>query len=82
MTLDLLKQNAEDVHKVCEAAQLKRRHSDESVAIETFDPAVSGATLIDIFFSITVLNHTIHKATTLPKPLYENNEKDMMKSSF
>jgi hypothetical protein len=50
VTLDLLKQNAEDVHKVCEAAQLKRRHSDESVAIETFDPAVSGETLINIFF--------------------------------
>jgi hypothetical protein len=49
VTLDLLKQNAEDVHKVCEAAQLKRRHSDESVAIETFDPAVSGKTLNNIF---------------------------------
>lgn len=40
-TLDMFKQNAEDVHKVCESAQHRKKHSDESVGIETFDPAIS-----------------------------------------
>ena len=40
-TLDMFKQNAEDSHLVCHAAQVKKRHSGDSVAVETFDPAVS-----------------------------------------
>ena len=40
-TLDMLKQNAEDIHLVCHASQVKKRHSDDSASVETFDPAVS-----------------------------------------
>jgi hypothetical protein len=40
VTLDMLKQNSEDVSTIIDAAQHKRRHSEDSLAIETFDPAV------------------------------------------
>ena len=40
----MLKQNSDDVSMVIESAQRKRSHSD-SVAIDTFDPAVRGLLL-------------------------------------
>jgi hypothetical protein len=41
VTLDMLKQTSDDVSQVIEAAHHKRRRSEDSVDVETFDPAVS-----------------------------------------